>query len=243
MISQSDLKKLRKKELLQYLRNIVTICTKHDPEKLKLQSQVASMNNMVSQLDDSLLYDRAKALTDTLEILDDERDDAFTGFKHGLLMNALHKDLSKKEAAKLVLTHLESYGSGVTDLNYEAESTVLINVADDFETQKDLKAAIASLHLTEWVDRIQTDNDAFDEKYQERIELESKDKRPSFTSLRKEAKTQYSKLINRIAAFVELDEDGTYETLNTQLETLSERYQQIINYRKNDDDVEDGDDA
>ncbi|MBQ0735713.1 DUF6261 family protein [Aquimarina celericrescens] len=232
MVTPSTLGKLFKEEFTELLRSTTDICLNNHPEKLNIQPQVGALATIVEKLDDTLLYERESDFTKMLEQLDLDRDHAITGIKYGFLMNSYHHDPARKSASQVLLDHLEGYGPRIIKLNYEAQSTVLINLIEDYEIKNNLKEALELLELTNWVASIKETNQKFRTKYQERITATSATERISFSAIKPAAIKAYEKLVNRLNAYIELDDTGTYNTLKSELYTLGERYQQIVKRRK-----------
>ncbi len=231
MLSPNNVFRLSKEEVIEYLRSTKDICLQNQPKALQIKTQVADLSTAVAQLDDALIYDRKSDFTKTLEELDVQRDNAITGLRYGFLMNSYHQDTTKKIAGQVLLDHMDTYGAGIARLNYEAESTVLVNIAEDYETEPNLVEALTTIEMTDWATILKNTNEAFRTKYQERITIESAAEKLSFTAVKPQALEVYEKLFKRIEALTELDENNTYAIVNNELKTLAKRYQQIINTR------------
>jgi len=117
-------------------------------------------------------------------------------------------------------------------MNYESESAAIHNFVNDLETDPELKAAVQKIGLQDWAKRLKVANQRFRTLYSNRIAQESTYDKISFTAIKPEATLRYAELINRINAYIELDEKDAYAPLKRELETLSERYMQIINNLK-----------
>ncbi|GAA4275585.1 DUF6261 family protein [Aquimarina mytili] len=231
MLSPTNVIRLSKEEVIEYLRSTKDICLQNHPKALQIKTQVADLTKAVEQLDDALIYDRKSDFTKVLEELDEQRDNAITGMRYGFLMNTYHNDITKKIAGQALLDHMDTYGNRIARLNYEAESTVLLNIIEDYETQPKLVEALTTVEMADWATILKNTNKAFRTKYQERITIESAAEKLSFTAIKPQALVVYEKLYKRIEALTELDENNTYTTLNNELKTLAKRYQQIINTR------------
>ncbi len=231
MLTSYTLGKLFKEEFIEFLRSIKDICIKNHPEQLNIQLQVDTIVTIVDKLDDTLVYERESNFTKILEQLDLERDDVITGIKHGFLMNLYHDDPAHKDAARLLLDHLEGYGKRIIKLNYEAESTVLINIMQDYKTNDHLKMALKTVDLWDWAQRIDRTNTAFRVQYRKRITAESATENISFSTLKPTAIKVYDKLVHRLNAYIEIDDIGKYNTIKSELDMLSDRYQQIVKKR------------
>ncbi len=236
MLSSSDLEQLLKEEVIEFLRSTKDFCIDNNPEVLDMVPQVNALTTIVSRLDKALLYERESKYTKILENLDMERDAAVIGIKYGFLMNLHHEDPTRRAAGQLLLDHLDSYGDRITKLNYESESTILINLVDDYKNKESLKKALAIVELTSWAIRIKTSNKAFRAKYKERISIESADGKVSYTAIKPEAIETYDKFIKRLEAHIELDEIEKYTQINNQLKTLGDRYLQILKIRRSNND-------
>lgn len=239
MLLPNHLSQLLKEEITEFLRSTKDICMDNNPELLNIQEQVNAISTMVTKLDDTLLYERESKFTEVLEKLDIDRDNAIMSIKHGFLMNLYHEDPKRKIAGQILLDHFDGYGSRITKLNYEAESTVLINLTDDYENKPNLKSALKYLGLTDRATRIKTSNKTFREKYKQRITVESSLEKISFTILKPKAIEVYTDLLNHINAYITLDKTSKYDTIKDQLDTLGNRYFQILKTRRNNtiDDV------
>ncbi len=232
MFTPTNLTMLRKEEMTELLRSTLDICLQNDANALNLNTQVNALRSIVDQLDDTLVYERENEFTKELEALDSDRDEAITGLRFGFVMNTYHQHPKIKEAAQILLDRVDSYGSSIARMNYESESAAIINLINDFETEENLKAALQRVGLQNWVDRLKIANQKFRTLYTERITEESKKNKTSFSAIRPEAMTVYTNLINRINAYVVLDEEKKYESIHNELITLTDRYHQIISNRK-----------
>lgn len=232
MIVPSNLIMLHKEETVEFLRSTVEICQKHDPVTLQIHTKVAPVRSIVSKLDEALVYEREKEFTKELEDLDRDRDEAVTGLRYGFLMYTYHWGPDIKAPAQKLLDRIDSYGSSIARMNYESESAAIHNFVNDLETDPELKAAVQKIGLQDWAKRLKVANQRFRTLYSNRIAQESTYDKISFTAIKPEATLRYAELINRINAYIELDEKDAYAPLKRELETLSERYMQIINNRK-----------
>jgi hypothetical protein len=229
---------LHKEEIVELLRSTVEICQKHDPTTLQINTKVASVQFIVSKLDDALVYEREKEFTKELEDLDRDRDEAVTGLRYGFLMYTYHWDDAIKAAAQKLLNRIDSYGSRIARMNYESESAIIHNFVNDLETEPELKTAIQKIGLQEWGTHLKVANQRFRALYSDRVAKESTYDKTSFTAIKPEATLRYAELINRINAYIELDENDTYTALKKELDTLAERYKQIIATRRRTTDIE-----
>lgn len=232
MFTVTNLKMLRKEEMVELLRSTVDICDKKDTNTLHITSQVEALRSIVEQLDDALVYKREEEFTKKLKLLDRERDEAITGLRHGFVMNTYHSHPETKKAAQKLLDRVDSYGNRIARMNYESESAVLHNLVNDLETEPDLQLALQLVGLQDWVNRLKVANKKFRKLYSRRIAEESKQDKTSFIAIKPEAITVYMHLINRINAYIELDEAKQYQSIKDEINTLAERYKQIIANRK-----------
>ncbi|WP_378187106.1 DUF6261 family protein [Aquimarina sp. W85] len=228
MITTGVLQKMDKIEFIQFLRDVTTFSSEYDLATLKLEQHVEALHAVLKDLDDALYYERDRLLTQDLLTLDNQRDDAFIGFRYIVLAYTYHTDQALKAAAQQIYAKIEACGSGVTRLSYAKETTVLINLIDDCTNDNDVATAIKTLKLESWVQNLQTFNTAFYEVYSNRNKKESEQIKTSITALRPDAYKSYEAYMKRLDAHIELDANDLYTPLKKRLDLLEKEYLQNL---------------
>lgn len=122
------------------------------------------------------------------------------------------------------------YGSGISRLNYQAETATLNNLLRDWETLPELADVVATFNLTGWMNELKTANDAFNALYLSRT-FEYGDANPeTIKTKREETNVAYYALRDRIAALHLLveDEPSPYITVINRLNALTDQYNQLL---------------
>lgn len=125
---------------------------------------------------------------------------------------------------------MELYGSGISRLNYQAETATLNNIIRDWENKPELIDAISSFNLSPWVNELKTANEEFNTKYLSRTQ-EYGDASPETIKLkREETNVAYYALRDRIDALHLLVETppSPYATVINQLNALTDQYNKLL---------------
>ena len=173
MIESIYLKVLRNTEFLQFLKDVSAIVKKQGAKDLNVEAQWKALQRSVDQLEGLIQQDGALDLTEVVAALDDRRDEALTGIISFVESMTNHFDPAKRSAAKALKADVDRYGSGLPRLNYQAETSVISSICDNWESKPGLKEKVEMLGLTDWLKELKTANKLFNEKYLERIKAEA----------------------------------------------------------------------
>lgn len=225
-----ELKLLRNAEYLQYVKDYLGIINLNNPTQLGIEAKLSAFNNKITELE--ALYKKALASEKTQELLtlDERRDDAINGIYYFLLSQTYHFEADKQQKAQLLLSNMELYGSGISRLNYQAETATLNNIIRDWENKPELIDAISSFNLSLWVNELKTANEEFNTKYLSRTQ-EYGDANPETIKLkREETNVAYYALRDRINALHLLVETppSPYATVINQLNALTDQYNNLL---------------
>lgn len=122
-----------------------------DSETLKLKPLIAILKDAFLQLEQTMVVERGSALTREIAKTDDLRDQCFIAFRE--YVNAAHhrnKPEWEKPSA-LLIRIMAKYVTNLNDLNYTSHSSMLTSLLDELERDKEAKAAITTLKLSEWL--------------------------------------------------------------------------------------------
>lgn len=221
----------RNGEFIQYMTDVLGFLEPHDVQVLQLAEQQSALAAVVAKLDAAYKEPLNSELTSEIAALDECRDNAFRGLK-GATENALrHFNPAVATAAKLLQRNLSAHGDNVPALGYTEETTVLRSLVEDWENKADLKAAVTTVNLGDWLQELKTTNEAFSKLYRERVNQDSQNATPPVSSFRKEAIEAYRNLFTHISAHATLSSDPVYAELLNQIDTLAEKYNQAVNIR------------
>ncbi|WP_263601600.1 DUF6261 family protein [Chryseobacterium sp. PET-29] len=229
-----DLPKLRNAEYLQYVKDFSGIIALNNPATLQIDAKLSAFNARISELEN--LYKKALAneKTQDLLLLAERRDNAINGIYYFLLGHSYHFEADKKQKAQLLLDNMALYGSGISRLNYQAETATLDNLTRDWENKPELIDAVASFNLSAWINEMKTANDLFNTKYLSRTQEYGDANPETIKSKREEVNAAYYALRDRIDALHLLVETppSPYVTIINQLNALTDQYNVLLVNRK-----------
>lgn len=225
-----DIQKLRNAEYLQYVKDYLSLINLNTPEQLEIETKLTTLITKSTELE--TLYKKALASDKTQELLllDERRDNAINGIYYFLLGYTYHYEDDQKHKAQLLLTNMALYGSGISRLNYQAETATLNNLLRDWENKPELMDAINSFSLSSWVAEMKTANEEFNTKYLSRTQEYGDANPETIKTKREEVNTAYYQLRDRIDALHLLVEipPSPYEKLINQLNALTDQYNKLL---------------
>jgi hypothetical protein len=233
MIYSIDLPKLRNAEYVQFQKDYVAIATRNNPSSLQITNKLDALNLKTVELDNLFVKVLANENTQVLVNIDENRDKAINGITFTVTGLAYHFEENIRNAAQKILDNLALYGSGIAKLNYLAETSVLNNIINDWETKPALTDALNTLNLTNWKDYLKTQNNLFNEVYLNRTQEYGNASPENLKSKREETNVAYYALRDRINALHTLIETppSPYSTIINELNALIEQYNTLINNR------------
>ena len=242
MINAIDLAKLRNAEYLQLMKDFTAIVERNSPATLNVVSKLTDLQTKVSEMD--VLFKKILANENTTNLLnlDKRRDDCITGISYVVQGLEYHFDENIRNAAQRLGTNIRFYGGGIARLNYQAETAILTNIINDWETKPELSAALTTLNLTAWKDEMKNQNNTFNTVYLDRTQEYGNATPENLNSKRNEANTVYYALRDRINALdtlIEAPATSPYTTTINQLNALLDQYNTLITSRgKSGDETE-----
>lgn len=164
MITSTNLSMLRNLEHFQIMSNVLAYLKAENLEELKLAAVAATFEAKIKVYDDVLVLERGNVLSGKLTQADLDRDLALRSLISIIKVYVSFPEAQKADAASVLLHLIEKYGKQIDKLPYLQESGVLNNLFQDFESEES-KGAIALLHIDDWVDKLKTSAQAFDQLF------------------------------------------------------------------------------
>ena len=231
MFETIKLTHLRNSEFIQFIKNLIEIVNSNDSEVLKVRAQCDDLADLLAIL--SALYkpNLGSAITQELQELDARRDDAIVGIEMFIKSSVHHFEPAKKEAARVLIDSLTTYGSGISRMNYQAESSTIDSVVEKWESKPKLVDAITTLDLTEWVTEMKTANGLFNQRYLDRIKEDADAPEQKTTGLRKQINQSYRTLLAHLGAHATLSGEAVYTEVIKQTNQLIEQYNKLVTGR------------
>jgi KaiC/GvpD/RAD55 family RecA-like ATPase len=137
-----------------------------------------------------------------------------------------------QKAARSLLYNLNSFGTNIPRMNYQAETAVIDSMLADWSTETDLTAAISTIGMSDWVTELTAANAAFNDRFLARVAESAANPSMSFTTMRDESINVYSVLIAHVEAHATLGTDTAHQTIIDQVSELASQYNQTINTRQ-----------
>lgn len=231
MIDNLDFGKLNSDEIFSFLNLLAAQIEAGNPEALKIKDEFDALVALIPKLLLSLNKEKASKETKELLDLDKERDNAITGLAKYVDGLTFRKDTQIKAAAELVDELIKSYGPQISRQSYPIETSTLTKLYKKLTTEENYVAAVATLQLQPWLEEINTPNQLFEKKFNERTTSVTKvEKIPSFTNMRKEATATYQALVDLLLsrykiALADKQPTEAYKKAIDELQTLVNSYQ------------------
>ena len=221
----------RNGEFIQYMTDVLGFLEPHDVQVLQLAEQQGALAAVVAKLDAVYKEPLNSELTPEIAALDERRDNAFRGLKSATENALRHFNPAVAAAAKLLYRNLSAHGDNIPGLGYTEETTVLRSLIEDWENKADLKAAVTTVNLNDWLQELKTTNEAFAKLYRERVNQDSQNATPPVSNFRPEAIEAYRNLFTHISAHATLSSDPVYAELLNRIDNLAGKYNQVVNIR------------
>ena len=209
---------------INYIKLYLQICTDNNPKALSIDTYTADTIAQNKQMEDAFGYDKAHKETAELEALDLRRDNALIGIYKFSDAHLYHFDAKISYAADVVLHCINKYGKRIAKLELTKESEILDKIINDFTTNADMVKAITTLGLTAWVTELKDANNKFKDKFVERSKSAATKPSKSATELRPLVIESYENLFKQIDSRNNLDTKGSYTILVSQLNALTEKF-------------------
>lgn len=227
------LNRYRHSEYLQYMKDILQLLNDQDLEVLQLTNQKNTLEPIVNQIDEAFIKGQGSTLTQEIITLDDRRDRAIIGLRGIVSANTYHFEEAQQLAAKALMANIAAHGDNIARLSYQEETAVLDSIVKDWEGDSELSAAVQLLGVGNWLAELKTANQAFSQKYLERVNETAASDAANIPTLRGEATEAYRTLVNHIQAHATLSALPAYNTILSQIDVLAEQYNQVVNNRSN----------
>lgn len=225
MISTPNLRRYRNSEFVAFMNDVIKLV---DTANIAaLANSLSALQTTYDDLETSFKVSQGSTITATVQDLDARRDAAIKGIRAVVKGYAYHFDTAMQSASTLVLQTIDKYGRQLNELNYQAQTASLKSLIKDIENDADLTAALTSLHLAVWFAEMKTANEAFEQKYLERVTDNAAKKVVPVSEQRPPATAAYETLVKHIEANNVLNPSPELSALANALNELITKYNQI----------------
>lgn len=233
MINAITLNNLRNSEFVQFITDVLAIVQRNNPADLKVQEQYNNLMAICTSLETLFKNERGSAITDTINVLDERRDNAINGISSFVQALTYHYDEATRKHANALARHLKLYGTGIARENFQSETAIINNILTDWESKQPYTDALASLNLVAWKDELRTANSAFSAQYLERTQELSAAPPETLKEKRIDACDAYYALRDFIVSFYTIHKGAEpFNKTVKQLNALIDQYNALITGRK-----------
>ena len=238
MINSINLLLLRHAEYLQFMSNFLSLVESNDPALLNVVTQYNALKAKVGEIEDLFKTDRASATTQEIIGFDENRDRDITGITTVIDGYCYYFESEKAEAANLLSHNLKLYGAGIYKQNYQAETALLKEIINDWETKPELVAALSLLGLVDWKNDLKANNESFNAKFLARTQEYGAASPETLKQKRDETTAVYYDLRKFLDAYATINNTPLYTKTTNDLNALIEQYNTVLNNRLSDETTE-----
>jgi hypothetical protein len=213
---------------VQFYSDVLTVCKNGNPPALNIQQQWSALDSSFALLNQSFKKEQASLLTGDLIAHDLRRDNAIICLRKLADSYTNHHDAAKQKARNQLLMVIDKYGSGISRMNYHAETSVLEKLVADLQSNANNTAAVKMLGLDDTVTELKAANELFSKTYLDRVgEAASKDLTAAGT-LAQECRDNYNTLVKHIEANATINPSEAYTALINKLNNLIEKFNTTV---------------
>ena len=201
-------------------------------EDIDIKPQMFADYSVAIETEDGSYKIMAKShYTEPLSLLDTTRDQTVTGMVTQVRSLLTHFDPNIQQAADRVMIVFNAFGN-MRKKNYVAETADIINFLQEIN-EGSIQEDIDLMNLRPWVDKLETDNNAFIRVYETRQEEQvKKDVLERFRICRINTDECYNAIVNRINAGIVFNGEERYKELVGGLNGIINYYNNILAQRK-----------
>lgn len=222
MISTPNLRRYRNSEFIAFFNDVIRLV--QEVNIAALATPLSGLQNVYNDLDTSFQVSQGNLMTNTIQTLDARRDAAIKGIRGVAKSYQNHFETASTDAAALILQAIDKYGRQISELNYQAQTASMKGLIKDIENDADLTTALTTLNLTTWFTEMKIANEAFEQKYLERVTDNAAKKVVPVSKHRPIAVQEYETLVKYIEANEVLNPSEELTTLKKSLEELINKY-------------------
>lgn len=235
MIQGMDFQVLRNAEFLQFHKDVAGMVFRNYPATLNVQQKYDALVAKLEEVEALFKKVMGSDITAELMAIDERRDNAIIGISQLVLAYTYHYDEGLRQHAGLLQDNLKLYGNSIARMNYQAETTTITALINDWNTKQPLADAITALGLSPWTLELAAANNLFNTRYLDRTQEISAADPASLNVKRAEVNETYYALRDRINALHTLADTtpSPYTSVITQVNTLIDQYSHLVRSRGN----------
>ncbi len=246
MINGIDLRNLRNGEYSQLMQDVLNIIRENDPNLMNVQAAFTALESIAGEIESIFKVPSASVITAELEKWDLQRDNLLRGISTIIRGNTYNYDPVMKSYADVLDTHLALFGKNITKDNYQSETSSIRNIIADWDTNPELKAALAALNLDGWRLELENANNSFTEYYLLRSKEQGCSNTENLKTKRQQANEAYYTLRDTLNSYFVIHKGAEpYKSVVAYINGLLTNYNDLLSRRQGggDDDGATGNDA
>ncbi|MDR2462981.1 MAG: DUF6261 family protein [Verrucomicrobiales bacterium] len=152
--------RLQNEEWFQHGLDLKSLLAANGPAALNVQAGYTQLTDLLQQADAALEPARKSDLTAKITEADEKRDRLYRGFVASVKANLDSYDVTHAAAARIVLDVIERYHSQLATQNYNKETALIYNLAQDLHAQPAWQQ-VQVLQLQNWLVMLESANNDF----------------------------------------------------------------------------------
>jgi len=222
--------KLRNEEWFQFYTEFKTLVEQYRPSSLNISPLFSVFVTLYADADEALEIIRKSATTEQIADSDAARDGTLRGFNNAIKSSLDHFDALKRAAAKRVQIVIDTYGN-MARMYYDEETASIYNFLQEMKGK--YAADITLLALTDWVERLETENKEFDTLMKNRYSEVSQKTNLRLQPIRTETDRNYRDTLDRIDALILINGSvPPYSAFVKDLNARTLRFENILAQRQ-----------
>ena len=224
-------KELRNEEWFQFYTAFKKLVEKHTAQRLSISEEFIVFLSLYADADEALEVIRKSMNTEPINDADITRDCTFRGFSDAVQSALNHFDPGKREAARKVQIVFDHYGN-IAQLSNNQQTASTGNFLQEMRGAR--AADITLLGLTDWVDKLDEDNQALDALMEGRYDENAAKTSLRMKEVREKTDSCYRDIINRLDALmlILLNAEDVYGAFLDELNERISFYGNILAQRK-----------
>jgi hypothetical protein len=220
---------LRNEEWFQFMTEVRDLIVLFTAEALSVVELFVLFLKLYADADVAIEIIRKSPETEKMTEADRLRDQLFHGLNATIRAAVSHFNPAHSEAARQLTMLLDHFGNLAQKASNE-ETAGIYNLVQEFRGR--YAGFIATLGLTEWVEQLAAQNEAYETLVRSRNEEVAERPKLHVKQVRRELDDVYRQIIERIEAFCLVQGPESYATFIDRLNAFVTRYNNVVAQRR-----------
>ena len=212
---------LRHNAWFQFFTDFKALVETNNPQTLNIEQLFAVFLSLYADADEAMKFISKSAISEELNEADQLRDTSFRGFSNAVKSFYGHFDKDKSSAAKRIGVVLDSYGN-LSRKPLNEETSGIYNLTQEMRGK--YAPDVALLGLSDWVDKMDSDNKAYENLARSRDSEAAERSALRMKEVRSEADRNYLSILERIDALMLINGEAAHLPFVKEQHALVNRY-------------------